>query len=323
MTIHTCKPATATQIRKTLGIDKQGKDIKMSYIKDLNKRGLITPPKHVVDGVQYEVLTGSVAYGVSSDASDMDIYGFSIPKKTMIFPHLAGKIEGFGKKTDQFAQYQQHHIKDKGHKKEYDITIFSIIKYFQLCMDNNPNMIDSLFVPRRCVLYTTQLGEMVRENRHMFLHKGSWHKFKGYAYSQLHKMEIKKPNPESKRYDSIIKHGYDVKFAYHVVRLIDEAEQILTEHTINLERNREQLKAIRRGDWRKEDVKSYFSRKEITLEQVYIDSKLQHSPDEILIKQLLLNCLEQHFGSLDKAIVIEENTNLINDLEDLVQKYRR
>ena len=53
---------------------------------------------------------------------------------------------------------------------------------------------------------------------------------------------------KSNREKDIVKHGYSTKFAYHIVRLLNEVEQILTEHDLDLERNREQLKSIRRGD---------------------------------------------------------------------------
>ena len=43
-----------------------------SVIQQLTKRQLIKPPKFLPSNVHYEVLTGSVAYGVSSDTSDMD-----------------------------------------------------------------------------------------------------------------------------------------------------------------------------------------------------------------------------------------------------------
>ncbi len=175
----------------------------MSYTDKLTAKGLITPPKHLKNNVHYEVMTGSIAYGCNNDTSDADIYGFSIPNKTTIFPHLAGHIEGFGKKPQNFQQFQQHHIIDKEANKEYDITIFSIIKFFQLVMDNNPNMIDCLFVPRRCVLYSSKVGEYVRENRKLFLSKKAWHAFKGYAYSQLHKCKntkIFKETEESELY---------------------------------------------------------------------------------------------------------------------------
>ncbi len=135
---------------------------------------------------------GSYAYGVSSDLSDTDIYGWCIPTKTILFPHLAGEIDGFGRQKKRFDNYQQHHIRDQSTNREYDIDVYNIVRYFHLCMENNPNMIDSLFVPQRCILHMTPVAQMVRDRRREFLHKGSYHKLKGYAYAQLSKMDVKK-----------------------------------------------------------------------------------------------------------------------------------
>lgn len=279
-----------------------------SRIQQLTKKKLINPPKFLRTAVQLEVVMGSVAYGVSNDNSDMDIYGFCIPDRSMVFPHTVGNIQGFGKQVQGFEQYQEHHVKDG--LQEYDFAIYGIVKYFQLCMDNNPNMIDSLFVPRRCIVYSTQVGEMVRASRRLFLHKGAWHKFKGYAYSQLHKCRNSVPQVGTKRHEDWLKHGYSTKFAYHVVRLIDEVEQILTEHDINLTRNREQLKAIRRGEWSLDQLTKYFEDKEKSLEEMYLSSDLQHKPNESAIKELLLTCLEHHYGSLDGCINVTESEGL-------------
>lgn len=297
----------------------------MSIFDKLVKKNLITNyPGFIKNNIHYEVQMGSVAYGVSSDESDIDVYGFCIPPKHIIFPHLNGQILGFGKQSDRFEQFQKHHIKDQSCGKEYDITIYSIVKYFQLCMQNNPNIIDSLYVPRRCILHTTQIGEHILENKRLFLHKGSWYKFKGYAYSQVHKMNIKEPDENSKRYVSIKKYGYDVKFAYHVVRLLNEIEQILIEHDLDLERSREQLKSIRRGEWTQEQIIQYFQNKEKDLEKVYIESTLPHSPDENKIKTLLLECLEMHYGSLSEAIKVEVPVvKVLDDLEQYINKVRK
>lgn len=273
-------------------------------IQKLKQKGLIHPPEWLPDNVHYLTIMGSVAYGVSSDNSDEDIYGFCIPKKDMIFPHLRGEILGFGRQIENFEVWQEHHIQDKETNKEHDFQIYSIVKYFSLCMECNPNMIDSLYTPSRCVLHSTAIGNMVRDNRDLFLHKGAWHRFKGYAYSQMHKMNTKDPK-SGKRKELRDKFGFDVKFSYHVVRLLNECEMILTEGTLDLQRNREQLKEIRRGEWTINDIKNYYDQKKIQLEEVYNKSKLPHSPDEGKIKELLLNCLEHHFGSLDKVIHIE------------------
>jgi len=295
-----------------------------SIIDSLASKQLVTPPGFLRANVQYEVLMGSVAYGVSTDTSDMDIYGFCIPPKNIVFPHLNGEIMGFGKQHERFEQWQQHHIKDVSAKKEYDFSIYSIVKYFQLCMQNNPNMIDSLFVPRRCILHSTAVGELVRENRKLFLHKGAWHKFKGYAYSQVHKMRIKNPEPGSTRNEMVQKYGYDLKFAYHVVRLLNEIEQILTEHDLDLERNREQLKAIRRGEWTQEQIIDYFETREKDLESLYTSSSLPHSPDEEKIKGLLLQCLEHHYGSLGDTIKTDVTINsVLDEMQAYIDKIRK
>lgn len=292
----------------------------------MKKQLLTAPPSFMKNNVQYEVIMGSVAYGVSSDNSDIDVYGFCIPPKDYIFPYLKGEIEGFGQKSKRFEQFQQHHIFDKSENKEYDIAIYNIVKYFQLCMNNNPNMIDSLFVPLRCILHSTAVGNHIREKRKLFLHKGSWHKFKGYAYSQLHKASNKKPDPGGKRYVLVQKYGFDVKFAYHIVRLLNEVEQILVEHDLDLQRNREQLKSIRRGEWTLDQIREYFETKEKQLEELYVTSDLQYSPNEEQIKTILLECLEMHYGSLDSFIKKtnkDELNIMLDEINTLTEKIRR
>ena len=109
--------------------------------------------------------------------------------------------------------------------------------------------------------------------------------------------------PKGKRKETRDKYGFDVKFAYHIIRLLDEVEQILTVHDIDLQRNREQLKAIRRGDVSEKEIRQWASAKEKDLEKLYAESKLPYSPDEAKVKELLLNCLEEHYGSLKDAFV--------------------
>ena len=175
----------------------------MNLISELARKKLITPPKFLADTVQLLVISGSHAYGVDSKGSDWDLYGFAIPPKEVVFPHLAGYIPGFGSQPKKFEQFQAHHIHDSeaadGVNPDCDMVVYSIVKFFQLCMGNNPNMVDSLFVPDRCVLFATDIGRHVRDNRHIFLHKGCWHTFKGYAHSQLSKMENKNPIGKRKK----------------------------------------------------------------------------------------------------------------------------
>lgn len=308
-----------------------------SHLEKLLKKGLINSHPHWLESsVQYEVITGSVAYGVSNDTSDMDVYGFCIPTKDILFPHLSGYIEGFGTPPQRFEQFNQQHLVDKEAKKEYDITIYNIVKYFDLVMENNPNMIDSLFVSNRCVLHCTEIGNMVRDSRTMFLHKGAWHKFKGYAWSQKSKIrilnqevakdcisqyKIMDKDCDGKRREIIEKHGFDVKFAYHIIRLMNEIEQILTIGDIDLEQDKDRLKAIRNGQVSLKQIEDWFTDKERHLEKFYQESTLQNQPDELRIKQLLLNCLEHHYGSLNEVVkVYDKNEEALKQIRLILDK---
>lgn len=276
-----------------------------STVARLADRGLVRPPRWLPSNVQYETIMGSVAYGVSSDTSDLDVYGWAIPPRDEVFPHLRGEIIGFGKPAKRFEVYQEHHVDDAdalaGSGRSHDLTIFGIVRFFALALENNPNVLDSLFTPGECVLHSTRVGNLVRENRRRFLHKGAWAKFKGYAYSQLHKIAIKEP--QGKRAELVAEHGYDTKFAYHVVRLIGEVEQILVDGDVDLRRDRELLKAIRRGEWTEARLREWFAAKEGQLERIYAASPLRATPDEAGVKALLLECLEEHYGSLGACIV--------------------
>lgn len=290
----------------------------------LKTAGVIHPPKWLPASTVYLTIMGSAAYGVSTDTSDVDVYGVCVPPKDVVFPHLAGVIQGFGNQGEVFEQWSEHHVKHPdGRDVEYDFAVFSIVKYFRLCAENNPNMIDSLFTPRRCVLHSTQVAELFRERRKEFLHKGSWHKFKGYAYSQMGKIRAKTNAENAARAETIAKYGYDLKYAYHTIRLLNEVEMILTEGNLDLERNREQLKSIRRGEWKFEDIERYFTEKERALETAYAVSKLPHTFDEKVLKGLLLQCLEQHYGSISTAISTSPDiARLVRDVESVLDRYR-
>lgn len=152
--------------------------------------------------------------------------------------------------------------------------------------------------------------------------------------SKLSKLTDKQLLEYKKLYEKGVKSGsrfenrkinqVDLKFAYHVIRLINEVEQILVHQTINLERDREMLKAIRQGEWTPKQIKEWFTNKETSLEKLYIESKLQYSPDEDRIKQLLLDCLEEHYGNLADAVITEDKAvRALNSIRDIVDKYER
>jgi predicted nucleotidyltransferase len=229
---------------------------------------------------------------------------------------------GFDKDPTAPKAYQKHHVDDQEGRRMWDLNIYSITQYFKLCLENNPNMVDTLYTPRDCVLHSTTISEMVRDKRDLFLHKKCWPKYKGYAYQQLHKMRSKEAEEGSKRWLLRQRHGYDVKFAYHLIRLLLEAEMIMTEGTIDIRRHKEHLKAIRRGEVSQQDVEKWAAEKEAHLERAFENSKLRAEPARDEIKQLLLNCLEHHYGSLEVLSCVRqactEAEKTLNEIRSLL-----
>ena len=295
----------------------------MNLIQELYKKKYLNPgsvPKWLKDNIGYLTVMGSEAYGVSSGNSDVDIYGWCFPPVRIVFPHtVTGYIKGFGKKPAGFAQWQAHHIETERY--EYDISVYGIVRYFQLLAENNPNMVDSLFTPDRCVLFAAEPGWYVREHRKDFLHKGSKYKLLGYAHSQHQKLSGKKPEPGSKREKLVQKFGYDTKFAYHLVRLVLQCQQILTEHDLDLQRNREVLKAVRRGEWTLEHLSNWWQEQQILTEETYTKSTLRNRPDYALLKSHLFHVLEMHYGSLSalNVQVPERGEETIKELINVLQ----
>jgi predicted nucleotidyltransferase len=300
-------------------------------VEELARRGLISPPGWLAANVHYLTMAGSQAYGVATEeSSDLDLYGVCIPPKEVVFPHLAGEIWGFGKYKEgmprgHFGQYQKAHVNDPvarhGQGVTYDFQIYNIVKYVQLCSECNPNLIDTLFTPEPCVLHCTRVGRLLRDNRKRFLHRGVCEKFLGYACSQVKKLHSKEPQPGSRRAGLVETYGYDVKFGYHVVRLLLEAEQILAEGDLELRRHCDVLIQIRQGGWSLTHLMEFFESKRLELEALKERSSLPERPDMAGLRDLLLACLEAHYGSLEGAVVVPGRAeSLLREIREKIEE---
>lgn len=250
-------------------------------------------PEWLKSNVQYLTIMGSEAYGCATDTSDKDIYGIVIPPKNLI--QSDNLLLGFDE-IPVFNQWQKHHHEENGFS--YDFSIYSITRYFKLLLENNPNMLDSIFTPDRCVLFSTFIGQKIKQNRHLFLSKQCFYKMQAYAMSQLHKLDRK---PEGKRVAIVEKYGFDVKYASHAYRIVSECENILIDHDLDLEKHKETLKSIRRGDWALQQIKDWFYDKNKYIEELYRTSTLRNKPDATKIRELLVECIESHYGTVTKS----------------------
>lgn len=107
------------------------------------------------------------------------------------------------------------------------------------------------------------------------------------------------------------------------MRLLSEVEQLLLHKDMDLQRDAEQMKAIRRGEWSLMQLEDYFARKEADLERVYLASGLPGKPDVDAIRQLLMDCLEQHFGSIAEVVSQPHAAErALGDIQQILKTYR-
>lgn len=118
--------------------------------------------------IVYLTLAGSKAYGTDNENSDIDIRGFAIESAESIFT---------GKNFEQ--------IEDK----KTDTVIYSLRKFFKLCAECNPNVLELLGTKSEHIFYMDEIGKKVRDNAEIFLSKLAYKKFVGYATAQLRRLQ--------------------------------------------------------------------------------------------------------------------------------------
>tara|TARA_R100000656_G_scaffold104176_1_gene76210 strand:+ start:249506 stop:250438 length:933 start_codon:yes stop_codon:yes gene_type:complete len=115
-------------------------------------------------------VSGSRSYGTATPASDYDYRGVCIPPAEYFLGYFA-----------KFEQFTESEPDDK--------VVYDIRKFFTLAEKANPNVVESLFVRDCDIVELTTLGEVLLENRDLFLSQRVFSTFTGYAHAQLKRLQ--------------------------------------------------------------------------------------------------------------------------------------
>lgn len=146
----------------------------------------------------YLGVTGSHAYGMARQTSDVDIRGVAVVPRSV--------RDSFYLSFDQFTSVKQtgswgffsevainklkkHETAGPSSSADVDLCIFSLTKLVALAANNNPNVLELLFLDERDVLFATGKWEKIVEARDLFLSKKCRHSYTGYAMSQLKRIK--------------------------------------------------------------------------------------------------------------------------------------
>lgn len=142
----------------------------IDYKKILNKPEytFINDNEHLGKHVILLGLAGSYAYGTNIDGSDIDIRGITLNQKS----DLIG--------LTHFEQYEDDNT---------DTVIYAFNKMVNLLLGCNPNAIELLGLAPENYLYLNDIGQMLLDNKKLFLSKRVIRSFRAYANAQLRKLQ--------------------------------------------------------------------------------------------------------------------------------------
>lgn len=140
------------------------------------------------DNLILRVRTGSHLYGTATPTSDEDYVGVWLPPPEM----CCGFADGHESVS---LGIESKRADGRNAADAVDFTAYELRKFCQLALQNNPNILELLFVGAEHVLERRNpWAEELLMAASMFPHRGAHRRFVAYADAQRHKMRIKVEN---------------------------------------------------------------------------------------------------------------------------------
>lgn len=243
-------------------------------------------------GMMLRILSGSEVHGTSiAGQGDRDEMGICVePARTVIG-------------TETFKHYR-HRTQPEGvcsGPGDLDLTVYGLRRFVGLAAAGNPNLMLPLFAPESAVLYCNEYGRELRERRDMLISRRVGPRFAGYLHSQRQGLLGLRSGGSNNqgRADLREKHGYDVKFAAHMLRLGLQGIELLETGHITLPMPPRQLadvRAIRLGQRSKEWALAEAERYERRIDELATTSPLPDEPDWYAINEWLTDVHVRFWG---------------------------
>lgn len=237
------------------------------------------------------VWRGSVAHGTyvpNSDPlsiDDKDLIGICIPPAE----YYMGLRE-FGSRGTQEIMIDP-----------WDIVVYEHRKALRLLAKANPNMLCMLWASPEFTTHCTAAGEALLACRELFATKAAYPAFRGFAQSQLKKMQKGAYHGYmgEKRRALVDQFGYDTKNAAHLIRILRQGIDFMQTGELEVYRSdAAELLAIKRGVYAFEDVRRMAMELDHALVRSKENSKLPEEPDWDAISDLAVYMYEMQRGSV-------------------------
>ncbi len=245
-------------------------------------------------------VVGSTVHGLALPGTDdRDEMGVCVepPEYVIGLQHF----EQYVHRTAEERQPQKGGIAPPSQPGDLDLTIYSLRKWARLARQGNPSVLLLLFLPASHVVEQTAAGTELVNHARIFASKAAGARFLGYLESQKQRLLGERGQMRVTRSATIAAHGYDTKYAMHMLRLGYQGVEYLNTGRISLpmpEMQRERCMAIRRGEVPMNDVLTETGLLEEELRDLRISSVLPDEPYDEGIDELLIRLYESAWGAV-------------------------
>ena len=219
--------------------------------------------------VHFRCITGSTAYGLQHEASDVDRRGFYLPPA-----HLHWSLAGVPEQLES----------------DHEEVYWELEKFLRLALKANPNVLECLYSP--LIETCTPLAQELIGLRGIFLSQHVHRTYNSYVLSQFKKLEQDLRNQHELRW----------KHVMHLIRLLLSGVTVLEEGFVPLrmDAHRDRLLAIRHGGLPWEEVEVWRLQLHQRLDQALTSTNLPAHPDYAAANDFLIRA-RRHAASEDYA----------------------
>jgi predicted nucleotidyltransferase len=182
---------------------------------------------------------------------------------------------------------------------DLDFVVHSLRKFARLALKGNPTVLLLLFVKPEDLLLRTHLGDELQELAPAFVSRQAGRAFLGYLTAQKQRLLGERGQLRTHRPELVNEHGYDTKYAMHMLRLGYQGRELLETGRISLpmrEHERQRVFSVRRGEVPFNDVLTEIGKLERELEDLLETSPLPPDPDRTAVDDFLVRAHRQYWA---------------------------
>ena len=192
-----------------------------------------------LDSLIHLFVGGSELHGAKvKDTDDLDIYGVYLEPPELVL----------GLDKQDFYVWSTAGNERRNTADDIDVCFYSLRKWAGLAAKDKPTALHFLFSQNYAP--KPEPWDRVSKSRDVFLSRQAALQFRGFAEAQVRRLQGIGTGKKGQRHELIGVHGYDIKAAMHVIRLLNEGIELMRSGTITLPRpERELLITIRTGNY--------------------------------------------------------------------------